>query len=241
MKRSLVVLLVGIPLAIAGCGGSGATPRTAAGVRSDYVQFSKLAFAGNGAAACSRYISPAVVAELNAVGGGCAKLLDWAVAQKDLNPSAVTNGWTASVNGSNATYQTATASGTAVYADGHWMFAENSSTSPTSTPPKSEDAAAKELAHTAQVAIETLATDNNGSYASANGNTSALAAYEATIQTTAGSGNAYLSGVVSTANSYTVTTTAISGDRFSINRLANGSLTRTCTPSSTGGCTDGSW
>jgi len=42
MKRSFVVpLLVAVPLAIAGCGGSGATPRTAAGVRSDYVQFAK--------------------------------------------------------------------------------------------------------------------------------------------------------------------------------------------------------
>ena len=32
---------------------------------------------------------------------------------------------------------------------------------------KASDAAAKELAHTAQVAIETLATDNNGSYVTA--------------------------------------------------------------------------
>jgi hypothetical protein len=241
MRRSLVVpLLLAIPLAIAGCGGSGATPRTAAGVRSDYVQFSKLAAAGNGAAACSRYVSPTVVAELDAV-GGCAKLLDYAVAQKGLNPGTVTNGWTASVNGSNATYQTASASGTAVYADGHWMFAENSSTSPTSTPPKSEDAAAKELAHTAQVAIETCAINNNGHYRPNCASPTALNGYESTIQTASGNGDAWLSAVTATTNSYTVTATAISGDRFSINRLANGSLTWTCTPSSAGGCTDGSW
>jgi type IV pilus assembly protein PilA len=122
---------------------------------------------------------------------------------------------------------------------------------------KANDAAAKELAHTAQVAIETLATDNNGSYVSANGLPSALQNYEATIQITSGNGNAFLSGVVSTANTYTVTTTAAtSGDQFAINRLANGALIRSCyapgnvsEPSGTvlGGCvwsatgTNGSW
>ena len=64
MKRRLVVLLLVVtPLAIAACGGAGATPRTAAGVRSDYVQFAKLVSAGNGAAACSRYVAPTVIAE----------------------------------------------------------------------------------------------------------------------------------------------------------------------------------
>jgi type IV pilus assembly protein PilA len=108
---------------------------------------------------------------------------------------------------------------------------------------KATDAAAKELAHTAQVAIETLATDNNGSYASANGSVSALSAYEATIQTSSGNNNAYLSAVVATATTYTVTTTSTSGDTFSINRSANGGLTRTCTPSTgiSGGCVNGSW
>jgi len=93
---------------------------------------------------------------------------------------------------------------------------------------KATDAAAKELAHTAQVAIETLGTDNNGSYASANGSPAALAAYEATIQTTAGNNNAFLLSVTATANTYTITTQSTSGDEFQINRLANGSLTRTC-------------
>jgi type IV pilus assembly protein PilA len=107
---------------------------------------------------------------------------------------------------------------------------------------KATDAAAKELAHTAQVAIETLGTDNNGSYASANGLPSALAAYESTIQTSVGNGNAYLFTVVSSANTYTVTTVATSGDKFSINRTSTGALTRTCTQPSTGGCnSSGSW
>jgi len=122
---------------------------------------------------------------------------------------------------------------------------------------KANDAAAKELAHTAQVAIETLATDNNGSYASANGSPAALAGYEATIQTTSGNNNAYLSAVVATANTYTVTTTApTSGDLFSIQRNGSGQLIRSCQapgapnePAGTtvGGCvwqaagTSGSW
>src|SRR5271167_3843174 len=43
---------------------------------------------------------------------------------------------------------------------------------------KADDASAKELARTAQVAIETLATDNNGSYLSANNSPTALQTYE---------------------------------------------------------------
>jgi type IV pilus assembly protein PilA len=121
---------------------------------------------------------------------------------------------------------------------------------------KASDAAAKELAHTAQVAIETLATDQNDSYLNANGNPAALQSYEATIQITSGNGNAYLSSVVSTANAYTVTTTATSGDKFSITRTATGALVRSCQDltsashaagSVVGGCvwsatgTSGSW
>src|SRR6202161_3919917 len=59
---------------------------------------------------------------------------------------------------------------------------------------KATDAGAKELAHTAQVAIETCATDNDGSYLACNTPT-ALAAYEATIQTTNANNNAWLSNV----------------------------------------------
>jgi type IV pilus assembly protein PilA len=116
---------------------------------------------------------------------------------------------------------------------------------------KATDASAKELAHTAQVAIETLGTDNNGSYSTATA--SALVGYEATIQITGGNGNAYLSTVTPGASTYTVTTTSTSGDTFSINRLSNGALTRTCqglvngtlsTPAAgvaVGGCVGGSW
>ena len=78
---------------------------------------------------------------------------------------------------------------------------------------KASDAAAKELAHTAQVAIETCATDNNGTYNVAACNTaSGLQAYEATIQITSGNGNAWLQGVTTPAGGgYSVITTVDDG------------------------------
>ena len=96
---------------------------------------------------------------------------------------------------------------------------------------KASDAAAKELAHTAQVAIETCGTDNNGTYNVASCNTpAALVAYEATIQTAAGSGNAYLSGVSTPGGGgYSVTTTSTTGDTYTIQRSASGAITRACT------------
>jgi type IV pilus assembly protein PilA len=107
---------------------------------------------------------------------------------------------------------------------------------------KASDAAAKELSHTAQVAIETFATDHSGSYVAANGSPSALAAYEVTIQTTAGNGNAYLSSVVATATGYTVTTTATTGDTYSVIRSATGGLTRSCSNAAgQTACVGGTW
>jgi type IV pilus assembly protein PilA len=108
---------------------------------------------------------------------------------------------------------------------------------------KANDAAAKELAHTAQIAEETCATDNSGQYANCN-TTSAVAAYEATIQTAAGNGNSYLSGVAvpgigQTGNSFSVTTTSATGDTYTITRAASGALLRTCSPAGSGGCNAG--
>ena len=109
---------------------------------------------------------------------------------------------------------------------------------------KATDASAKELAHTAQVAMETCATDNNGLYTSC-GSAAILQSYEATIQTVLGNNNAYLSSVLgnSPVGGYTVTTTSPSGNTFSIVRGSNGSLTRTCTPTTgiKGGCVNGTW
>jgi type IV pilus assembly protein PilA len=96
---------------------------------------------------------------------------------------------------------------------------------------KASDAAAKELAHTAQVAMETCATDNSGFYDVVGCDSpSALAAYEATIQITSGNGNAWLYGVTTpTTGGYAVTTQSSDGDRYSITRSSTGLLTRSCT------------
>jgi type IV pilus assembly protein PilA len=110
---------------------------------------------------------------------------------------------------------------------------------------KASDAAAKELAHTAQVAIETCGTDYAGIYNVSACNTAAgLQAYEATIQITSGSGNAYLSAVSTpVAGGYTVTTTSTTGHTYSITRASTGAISRSCTPASgvSGGCVNGSW
>src|ERR1700722_2831209 len=59
---------------------------------------------------------------------------------------------------------------------------------------KAVDSAAKELAHSAQVAAESYATDNNGSYVGLN--QAVLNSYESSIQTSnAPSGNAWISAV----------------------------------------------
>jgi type IV pilus assembly protein PilA len=91
---------------------------------------------------------------------------------------------------------------------------------------KAVDAAAKELAHTAQVAAETIGTDNNGSYTLVSPTT--LAQYESTIQTTSGNGNAFISAATGTSTGYTVTAESTNNDTFSIMRGSNGSITRTC-------------
>ena len=113
---------------------------------------------------------------------------------------------------------------------------------------KAVDAAAKELANTAQVAAETFATDDNGSYAGLTA--TALNQYESTIQTSLGNGNAYvdpISGVTVLGGGagYTVTATSTNGDTFSITRNADGTITRSCTTASantaTGCPAAGSW
>jgi type IV pilus assembly protein PilA len=104
---------------------------------------------------------------------------------------------------------------------------------------KAKDAAAKELAHSEQIAIETYATDNSGSYA--NATLAILNQYEPTIQIAAGNGNAYaLAPTNLSQTGYTVTATDATGsDDFSINRTA-GVTTRTCTGTG-GGCVNGTW
>jgi type IV pilus assembly protein PilA len=106
---------------------------------------------------------------------------------------------------------------------------------------KASDAAAKELAHSAQVAAETIATDSGGSYALLT--PSLLNTYESTIQVgSTPAGNAYIASPGGTAvlnggTGYTVTATSTNGDTYSITRAANGTITRSCANSgSNTGC-----
>jgi type IV pilus assembly protein PilA len=108
---------------------------------------------------------------------------------------------------------------------------------------KASDAAAKELAHSAQVAAETIATDNGGSYALVT--PTLLNTYESTIQLNSANNNAFVAnpgGASGTATTYTVTATSTTGDTYSISRAANGVISRTCTnnPPNTA-CVGGSW
>ena len=107
---------------------------------------------------------------------------------------------------------------------------------------KAVDASAKELAHSAQVAAETFGTDNAGSYVGLS--PTVLNLYEATIQTSAGSGgNAYVSAATGSGVGYIITVMpAVPSETFSITRTG-GVLARTCTPSTGvhGGCNNGTW
>src|SRR5437764_4274241 len=81
---------------------------------------------------------------------------------------------------------------------------------------KANDAQAKAQARTAQTAEETLATDNNGSYAAGN-SAAALQGVEPTLNDTTG---ATLQAPASTATTYTVTSASSNGNTYSISRAA---------------------
>ena len=104
---------------------------------------------------------------------------------------------------------------------------------------KGNDAVAKAQARTMQTATETLATDNNGSYASVT-KPEEVNAVEKTIPTAELNGAAYLSIATGTGTGYTVTATAgkASGNTFTI-KSAEGVVTRTCTTAGKGGCPSG--
>ena len=100
---------------------------------------------------------------------------------------------------------------------------------PSSTSAGDQDAAAKELAHTAQTGMEVYATDQNGSYAGAT--PEILHQYENTIQIAAGGGNAFVSAVriLAGGRGYVLTITSVTGDTFSIAREPSGVIARSCT------------
>jgi type IV pilus assembly protein PilA len=110
---------------------------------------------------------------------------------------------------------------------------------------KAGDAKAKENAHSAQVAIETFATDNNGSYLGAT--VEELQKIEPTIVKATTSGEPgketttegiKLAGLAS--NKYTIESFASNGHKFEI-KNSEGTMTYPCTPAGKGGCPTGGW
>ncbi len=113
---------------------------------------------------------------------------------------------------------------------------------------KANDASAKESVRTAQTSMETLATDNGGSYASANGVATGaplLVAIEgASPPACTGSSPSYtnapcITTLTANSNSYTITVAAkTTGNTYSISRAAAGTITYPCTVTSSdrGGC-----
>lgn len=95
---------------------------------------------------------------------------------------------------------------------------------------KAQDAKAKEGAHSARVAMETCATDNEGSYAACDA--AALIAIEETLN------DVQMSVPASGADTYTVRSTSDSNGTFDIVRNADGTFTRNCAG---GSCSGGSW
>jgi type IV pilus assembly protein PilA len=100
---------------------------------------------------------------------------------------------------------------------------------------KASDSSAKEMAHSAQVAMETYATDNDGKYTGAT--VAALQAIEPTVGT---GGNAVTIQGTPTNDSYSLRVTNSSTTHtFDIVKTAT-TLTFPCSPAGQGGCPAGS-
>jgi type IV pilus assembly protein PilA len=97
---------------------------------------------------------------------------------------------------------------------------------------KAYDSSAKTLAQTAQTAMETYATENNGEYTG--GTAAKLKVIEPSINTSK-TNEAKLEETTVTSNEYTVTAVAANtGDKYSIKRNAAGELSHTCSSTKEG-------
>jgi type IV pilus assembly protein PilA len=95
---------------------------------------------------------------------------------------------------------------------------------------KANDAKAKEKAHTAQVAMETCATENSGAYTGCT--VAKLEVIEPTLN-----GTPTLTVTTPEGGGYTVKVAAeTTGDTFEIARSSTGVLTYPCTKAGSGGC-----
>jgi type IV pilus assembly protein PilA len=109
---------------------------------------------------------------------------------------------------------------------------------------KATDSGAKGVAHTAQVAMEALASGQNGSYSTAS--PANLNAIEKSIRTTAGTpAKPYVSAASGTAKTFTLSVRSPSGNTYTIAKNALSALTFSCTVpagNNRGGCpSNGRW
>ena len=104
---------------------------------------------------------------------------------------------------------------------------------------KAGDAKAKENAHTAQVALETYSTDNNGSYTGAT--VPGLQKIEPTVANESKAEAEGITVTIPASNEYTLTSWSSNKHSFSITNT-KGAMTYTCTPKESGGCpASGDW
>ena len=96
---------------------------------------------------------------------------------------------------------------------------------------KAYDSSAKTVAQTAQTAMETYATENNGEYTG--GTAQKLNELEPSLNTTK-TNEAKLENTTVTSNEYTVTAVAANtGDKYSVVRKANGEVEHKCVSTAT--------
>jgi type IV pilus assembly protein PilA len=108
---------------------------------------------------------------------------------------------------------------------------------------KGQDASAKSNARNAVSFMESCFSDNQDytpcSTASALGGSTGITGLNLVFSGTPAKGQTAITG--QSGSGYTVTALSMSGDSFVITK-ASGAITRTCTPTGTGGCpTNGSW
>jgi len=96
---------------------------------------------------------------------------------------------------------------------------------------KAYDSSAKTVAQTAQTAIETYSTENNGEYTG--GTAKKLNELEPSLNTSKAN-EAKLEATIVTSDEYTVTAVAANtGDKYSVVRKANGEVEHKCVSTST--------
>jgi type IV pilus assembly protein PilA len=107
---------------------------------------------------------------------------------------------------------------------------------------KARDADAKTQARTAQTAMETYATDNDGEYDSGTVTQAVLEDIEATLADATITVSTPTAVGDTAANSYTVTADSSTGNDFSVTRHGDGTTENTCNTGGEAGCpTGGNW